>query len=49
MAESYDIGTRAWQTDQTEGWVASEVVKKTVEGAKTTLVFKLDNDEVGTH
>jgi myosin V len=46
MAESYDVGTRAWQTDPTEGWVASEVVKKNVEGAKTNLVFKLDNGGV---
>jgi hypothetical protein len=46
MAESYDVGTRAWQADPTEGWVASELVKKTAEGTKTTLVFKLDNGEV---
>lgn len=46
MSESYDVGTRAWQVDQTEGWVASEVIKKTVDGSKVTLVFKLENGDV---
>ncbi|KAI1462207.1 putative myosin MYO2 [Annulohypoxylon moriforme] len=45
MSHSYDVGTRAWQPDATEGWVASEVVKKTVDGDKVTLVFKLENEE----
>jgi len=48
MSESYDVGTRAWQPDTTEGWVASEVVKKTVNGNKVSLVFELENGEVGT-
>jgi len=46
MAQNYDVGTRAWQPDATEGWVASEVVRKTVAGSKATLVFKLQNGEV---
>lgn len=46
MSQSYDVGTRAWQPDATEGWVASEVVKKTVNGEKVTLEFKLENEEV---
>ena len=46
MSHSYDVGTRAWQPDATEGWVASEVVKKTVDGDKVKLVFKLENEEV---
>lgn len=46
MSQSYDVGTRAWQPDVTEGWVASEVVKKTINGAKVTLEFKLENGEV---
>lgn len=46
MSHSYDVGTRVWQPDATEGWVASEVVKKTVDGDKVTLVFKLENEEV---
>jgi myosin-5 len=46
MSESYGVGTRAWQVDPTEGWVASEVVKKSVDGSKVTLVFKLENGEV---
>ncbi|VBB75615.1 Putative myosin-2 [Podospora comata] len=45
MSESYDVGTRAWQPDATEGWVASEVVKKTVDGDKVKLIFRLENDE----
>lgn len=46
MSENYDVGTRAWQPDPTEGWVASEVVKKTVDGNKVTLIFDCDNGEV---
>ena len=46
MAEGYEVGTRAWQPDPTEGWVASEVIKKTVEGDKVKLEFKLENGEV---
>ncbi|KAK4193089.1 putative myosin-2 [Podospora australis] len=48
MSESYDVGTRAWQPDATEGWIASEVVKKTVDGDKVTLIFRLENDETKT-
>ncbi|EMR61483.1 hypothetical protein MGN70_002432 [Eutypa lata] len=48
MSQSYDVGTRAWQPDATEGWVASEVVKKTVNGEKVTLEFKLENEETKT-
>ena len=46
MAHIFDIGTRAWQPDTTEGWVASEVVDKIVQGDKVKLVFKLENGEV---
>ena len=46
MAHSYDVGTKAWQPDVTEGWVASEVVSKTAKGDKVVLVFSLDNGEV---
>ncbi|KAK3078212.1 hypothetical protein LTS18_008145, partial [Coniosporium uncinatum] len=46
MTEVYDVGTRAWQPDQTEGWVASELVDKRVEGEKVKLIFQLANDEV---
>ncbi|EAQ86538.1 hypothetical protein CHGG_07791 [Chaetomium globosum CBS 148.51] len=45
MSESYDVGTRAWQPDATEGWVASEVIKKTVDGSKVSLEFQLENGE----
>ncbi|KAI1827544.1 P-loop containing nucleoside triphosphate hydrolase protein [Xylaria intraflava] len=45
MSHSYDVGTRAWQPDATEGWVASEVVNKTIDGDKVTLTFKLENED----
>ena len=48
MAHSYDVGTRAWQTDPTEGWVASEVESKNVQGDKVKLVFQLANGEVSS-
>jgi hypothetical protein len=46
MSESYEVGTRAWQTDPVEGWVPSEVEQKIVEGDKLKLVFRLENGEV---
>lgn len=46
MAHNYDVGTRAWQPDPTEGWVSSEVQSKTVQGDAVQLVFVLDNGEV---
>jgi myosin-5 len=46
MAHIYENGTRAWQPDPTDGWIASEVVDKKIEGDKVTLVFQLENGEV---
>lgn len=46
MAHNYDVGTRAWQPDSTEGWVASEVESKDVQGDTVQLVFRLENGEV---
>ena len=46
MAHNYDVGTKAWQPDVTEGWVASEVVSKTERDGKIKLVFQLANGEV---
>lgn len=46
MAHSYDVGTKAWQPDATEGWMASEVTSKKVDGDKIFLVFELANGEV---
>jgi hypothetical protein len=46
MAHNYDVGTRAWQPDPTEGWVASEVISKVQDGEKYKLVFELANGEV---
>jgi myosin heavy subunit len=48
MAHIYENGTRAWQPDPTDGWVASEVVDKQIEGDKVKLVFQLENGEVRT-
>ncbi|KEY66548.1 hypothetical protein S7711_08051 [Stachybotrys chartarum IBT 7711] len=45
MASVYDVGTKAWQPDAAEGWVASELISKTINGDKATLVFQLDNGE----
>ncbi|KAF2261074.1 myosin-2 [Lojkania enalia] len=45
MAHIYDVGTRAWQPDTTEGWVASEVEEKLVNGDKVKLIFRLQNGE----
>ena len=46
MAATYDVGTKAWQPDATEGWVASEVEQKNIDGEKVTLIFQLANGEV---
>jgi len=46
MAHIYENGTRAWQPDATDGWVASEVIDKKIEGDKVKLVFQLENGEV---
>lgn len=48
MAHIYDVGTRAWQPDVTEGWVASEVEEKLVQGEKVKLIFRLANGEAKT-
>ena len=46
MASAYEVGTRAWQPDAAEGWVASELINKSVDGPKAKLVFQLENGEV---
>ena len=48
MAHIFDVGTRAWQPDTAEGWVASEVTDKQIDGDKVTLVFTLETGEVRT-
>lgn len=49
MSSTYDVGTKAWQPDPTEGWVPSAVSKRTVDGDKVKLVFTLENGEVWSH
>lgn len=46
MAHQYDVGTGAWQPDPTEGWIASVVKEKLVQGDRVKLVFRLANEEV---
>lgn len=46
MAHNYNVGTRAWQPDPTEGWIASEVESKNIQGDQVKLVFRLENGEV---
>lgn len=46
MAHIYEVGTRAWQPDETEGWVASEVEQKLIKGENVKLVFRLSSGEV---
>ncbi|KAH6686139.1 myosin-2 [Plectosphaerella plurivora] len=48
MSQTYDVGTRAWQPDPTEGWVASEVISKTINGDKVKLEFQLESGETKT-
>ncbi|KAJ5812559.1 hypothetical protein N7474_008860 [Penicillium riverlandense] len=48
MVHLYEVGTRAWQPDPTEGWVASELKEKNVDGDKVSLVFELENGESKT-
>ncbi|RSL51921.1 hypothetical protein CEP54_011161 [Fusarium duplospermum] len=45
MASTYEVGTRAWQPDAAEGWVASELIDKTIDGNKAKLTFQLENGE----
>lgn len=46
MSQNYEVGTRAWQPDPEEGWMASEVEEKIIDGDKVTLIFLLANGEV---
>ena len=46
MAHNYEVGGRAWQPDPTEGWIASEVTEKVVDGDKVHITFLLENGEV---
>ncbi|KAK5016021.1 Myosin type-2 heavy chain 1, partial [Cryomyces antarcticus] len=48
MAHSFEVGTKAWQPDPTEGWIASEVEQKIVDGDQVKLVFRLENGESKT-
>lgn len=46
MTHRYEVGTRAWQPDPEEGWVASEVKEQRIDGEAVTLVFALENGQV---
>ncbi|KAI9809594.1 MAG: hypothetical protein M1825_000026 [Sarcosagium campestre] len=45
MVHNYEVGTRAWQPNATEGWIASVVEQKKIIGDKVQLVFQLSNGE----
>lgn len=42
MSHEYAVGSRCWQPDAADGWVASTVKHKSVDGDKVTLVFGYD-------
>ena len=46
MAHIYEVGTRAWQPDVADGWVASTVTDKQIQGDKVKLIFDVENGEV---
>lgn len=46
MTQKYDIGTKAWQPSQEEGWIASEVIRKVVNDDYVRIVFRLENGQV---
>ncbi|KAI9721351.1 MAG: Myosin type-2 heavy chain 1 [Chrysothrix sp. TS-e1954] len=45
MSHSYDVGTRVWQPDPDEGWIAAEVEEKTLHDDKVTLLLRLANGD----
>lgn len=49
MSQHYDVGTRVWHPDPTEGWVPAEVEEKIAEGDKVKLVLRLSEEEVDIH
>ena len=46
QTQMYEVGTRVWQPDATEGWVASEVKQKKTDGDRVRLTLELENGEV---
>ncbi|KAK7207894.1 class V myosin [Myxozyma melibiosi] len=48
MVSHYEIGTRCWQPDDSEGWVSAEITSKEVDGDKVSLVLTLENGNTNT-
>ena len=46
MAHHYDVGTKAWQPCQEEGWIASEVVEKEILEDVVRITFRLETGHV---
>jgi len=46
MSHTYDIGTRVWRPDPTDGWIGSEVIARQIDGDKVNLIFRLENGVV---
>ncbi|KAF2715292.1 myosin-2 [Pleomassaria siparia CBS 279.74] len=45
MTAIFEVGTRAWQPDVADGWVASTLTDKQIQGDKVKLIFKVENGE----
>lgn len=43
--EVFTVGTKAWFTDEKEGWVSATLSSKSVDGDKIKLLFRDDNDD----
>ncbi|KAI8583474.1 hypothetical protein K450DRAFT_223883 [Umbelopsis ramanniana AG] len=43
--EVFTKGTKAWFTDEKEGWVSATLTSKSVDGDKIKLLFRDDNDD----
>ena len=43
--EVFTNGTKAWFTDEKEGWVSATLTSKSVDGDKIKLLFRDDNDD----
>ncbi|KAK9463558.1 P-loop containing nucleoside triphosphate hydrolase protein, partial [Lipomyces oligophaga] len=48
MASRFEVGTRCWQPDDSEGWVAAEIKSKSIDGDKVTLEIALENGNINT-
>lgn len=45
MAHTYNLETGAWIQDVKDGWIASKVFDKSIDGDKVKLVFEITSGE----